>query len=503
MKKLFILIPLFLLAILVLTGCKTSPKHPGITTEDLRTHADSIALDATDTRNLHHALAVIDSLENKGELSKIRTIFFRTIAYNVHGEYRASMDLYYQLADIDVNSLDDQADYECYFYSYKDYLRLLCEMKRYDEALREAYAVNKKMKSVGDESFTLHHDIAEIIGECQLYLGQTDEAARNFQKSLKGVHDKLNVSQKPLDFRECQHTMKSVAMAYINAGAYRQALPWIERQDSLYTIASNRSNRDTVYIDEMKADISYCKALYEHARGGLRAAEIAYRDYLSTYTSKNLENIINSTEYLMLTRRYNEAADNYMMLQRFMQESGYEVDLENIGRYLLPKYRANVLAGRKDSALSVASQIAEAYDSALIRQKASDARLMAAVHDTEGKERLIAEQKTQLSQQQLVGTAVVLVLLVFIFVEYTLRRRKAYMKLNEVNRQLSEEVRGSLNVISGFSQVLSNPNPDLDWDDLRAISKQIQENCDRIGHTIDKTLDPKASEKSKEMTVKH
>ena len=491
MTKRFRLITLFLLAILVLAGCKSRPKHSGITTEDLRTHADSVALAATETRDLQYALAVVDSLERLGQLSKVRTIFLRTIIYNVHGQYRTSMNYYCQLADIDVNKLDDQADYECYFYSYKDYLRLLCEMKHYNEALREAHEVDKKMKGVGDETFTAHHDIAEIIGECQLYLGQTDEAARSFQKSLKGVHDKLNASQKPLDFRECQHTMKAVAMAYIHAGAYLMAIPWIERQDSLFTIASNRSNRDTIYIDEMKADISYCKALMERSRGGTRAAEIAYRDYLSTRTSKSLESIINSNEYLMLAGRYNEAADNYTMLQRFMQESAFEMDLDNIGRYMLPKYRANLLAGRKDSALSVASEIAAAYDVALAKQKQSDAQLMVAVHDTEGKERIIAEQKAQLSQQRLVGTAVVLLLIVFVFVEYTIRRRKAFMKL-------TDSVRTPLNVLSGCAQLLNNPDSDLDWDDLQAISKQIEENCGRISRAINKKPDSKQNEQAKE-----
>lgn len=441
MKKPAIILSIIIaLTAVIVLSCRPSRQHRGITDENQRTHVDSVIFAVFDTRDVPRTLAVIDSLEQTGELSTPRSIFYRTITYNLRGEYRKSLNYYYQLADIDVNTLDDQGDFECYNYSCKDYLRLLCNMKRYDIAIREAYAIDKKLKEAGDDDFARLHDIAEMIGECQLYLGQTDEAAHSFQNALNDIHNMLKIHHAPLDFRECQHTMNAVAMAYIQAGNYALAAPWIDRQDSLFTIASNRSDRDTIYIDEMKADISYSRALLEHAKGATRAAEAAYRTYLSTHVSKTLGSIINSTEYLMLTQRYAEAADNYMQLQRFMQESAFEVDLENIGRYLLPKYRANLFAGRKDSALSVASQIAEAYDSALTRQKHSDAMLLATVYDTEGKERQMAEQKAELIQLELIVTAIVMLLVIIFLAVYAYRRRKANIELRETNRQLIRQI---------------------------------------------------------------
>lgn len=432
MRKQTFIISIISLAIMIAMSCSSGRPHRGITDENQRQHVDSVIFEVFNTRDIPRVLAVIDSVEQRGELSEVRSIFYRTITYNNRGEYRLSLNLYYQLADIDASALDNQGDFECYIYSCKDYLRLLCNMKRYDMALREVYAFDKKLREAGDDDFTRLHDIAEMIGECQLYLGQTTEAAHSFQNALNDIHDMLKIHHAPLDFRECQHTMKSVAMAYIQAGDYSHAVPWVDRQDSLYTIASNRSDRDTIYIDEMKADICYCKALLEYKRGGSIAADRAYRAYLSTNTSKRLAYIINSTEYLMLTHRYKEAADNYAMLQRFMQESAFEADLENIGRYLLPKYRANLFAGRKDSALSAATQIAEAYDSALIRQKHSDAMLLATVYDSEGKERQIAEQKAEI----LIYTSIFMLLVIIFLAIYAYRRRKAYNELRELIRRL-------------------------------------------------------------------
>jgi tetratricopeptide (TPR) repeat protein len=428
-----------LLVAVAFTNC-TERVHRGVTDENQRQHVDSVIFEAFDTRDMTRTLFVIDSMEYMKELSKVRNIFYRTITHNQRGEYRKSLTYYYKLADIDACQLDDQGDFECYVYSCKDYLRLLCNMKRYDMALREVKIFDDRLKKAGDDDFTRLHDIAEMIGECQLYFGQTAEAARSFQNALDDIHDMLTIHHAPLDFRECQHTMKAAALAYINAGDFTKAAPWVERQDSLFTIANNRSDRDTLYIDEMKADICYCKALLEQARGGKIAAERAYRDYLSTRTSKRLGHVINSTEYLMLTHRYEEAADNYDQLPRFMRETAIENNIENIGRYLVPRLRANLYAGRRDSALSVATLIAETYDSALVRQRRSDAAMLAAVYDTEARARQVVEQKAQLSQNWLIAVCVVLLLIIVVMAVYAYRRRKAYYELHETNRQLIRQL---------------------------------------------------------------
>ena len=490
MQKVFRRYTLCLLAILVLFSCKPERQHRGITDENQRTHVDSVIFDAFDTRDVPRTLAVIDSVERLGELSKVRSIFYRTITYNVCGSYGKSLSLYYQLADIKASDLDDQGDLECFNYTCKDYLRLLCHiylrllchMKRYDVALREANAFDQKLREAGQDDFIRLHDIAEMIGECQLYLGQTDKAERSFQRALDDIHQMLKIHHAPLDFRE----------------------------DSLFAIASNRSDRDTIYIDEMKADLSYCKMLLAHKRGASYEADDAYRDYLSTRTSKRLGHIINSTEYLMQTKRYSEAAAHYEQLQRYMDASAFEVDLENIGRYLFPKYRANLLAGRKDTALSVATQIAEAYDSALAQQKRSDAALLATVYDTEGKERQIAEQRAELSHQRLISTAAVLLLIVIFFTVYIISRRRAYNKLDASNRklvlaneraeessrmktqfiqQISHEVRTPLNILTGFTQVLADPEIKLDDEELQSISKKMVENSDRITNLVNKMIE--------------
>ena len=113
MKKPTLYLFLSLLAILVFISCQPERKHRGITDENQRTHVDSVIFEAFGTRDVPRTLAVIDSVEKAGELSKVRSIFYRTITYNVASAYHLSMKLYSQLASVDVSELDDQGDFEC------------------------------------------------------------------------------------------------------------------------------------------------------------------------------------------------------------------------------------------------------------------------------------------------------------------------------------------------------------------------------------------------------
>lgn len=508
---------IFMLLILVaVCGCTDRKQLPtigsgGFNDAEGFNRADSIVSTIGDARNNHdRVLAVIDSLEQKGELSLAKTIFYRTITYNLMGQRSTSLRLYAQLSSIDMNDIKTEADLDAYLYSYHNYVRLLCEMKRYDRALREAYAADRKLKAAGYDAFADHHDIAQTIGECQLYLGQTDLAAQSFQKALQGVHTRLTTHHDALDFRECQKCMNAIVKAYMQTGRYAEATPWIEVQDSLYAEVDAHPQRDSVFLDEMKADICYSKALLAHAQGRTADAERAFNDYQSTQTAQQLGHIINSNEYLLLTHRYEEAARNYEQLDHFLKSGGYKADFENFGLFMIPKFRANLLAGHIDSALHIATIVAEYYDTALVRQRRIDSDLLTTFYDTEGKERQIAEQRAELSQQRLLTVIIAMaVFFIFLFI-YTIQRRKAYKRLDVTNRQLvianekamessrmktnfirqiSHEVRTPLNIISGFTQVLAAPDIKIDNDELQDISRQIMENSERITLLIDKMLE--------------
>ena len=164
------------------------------------------------------------------------------------------------------------------------------------------------------------------------------------------------------------------------------------------------------------------------------AAEYAeFRKYECAY---DVNGLIQSNDYLMNAERWEDAADNYEALDYFMEWSHGKFYLEEIYAYYFPKFRANYYAGRKDSALFVANQIAEAFDSAYIWQKRSSMAEMATIYDTQGKEKQIAEQKANLSRQRFIGTLIALLLLIAFFIIYTWHRRKAQKRLAIAHEKL-------------------------------------------------------------------
>ena len=504
-----------LLAMLAIAGCK---KHEHSESAGIYEYhetdgfnrGDSIIDKISDTREYDYMLFAIDSLNNIGELSKTKYLFYRTITLNLINQQLQSLKLYYQLDTLDLKQIKTQTDIESYVYTYNNSVRMLSDMRRFDRALREANKADKRLKSICYTTFTEHHDIAQIIGECQLYMGEEDSAAISFQKSLAGIYKRMEHHNGPLDLRECQKTMNAIAKAYIHKEMFDKVESWITIQDTLYNMAARDSRRDSVYLDEMSAEINYSKALLAIKQGKKKEAEQAYELYKQTNTAKGLYNVVNNNEYLMFAGRYAEAARNFERLDEFLLGNGYRCDLENIGRYMIPKYRANMLAGRRDSAIHVANVIAEYYNRALTDQKINDADLLTMVYDTEGKERQIAEKEAEISKQRLVAVVIGLIVLTLFFHIYGMMRRRAYRKLDATNKQLklaneraeessrikskfikqiSHEVRTPLNVLSGFSQVLAYTDIEIDKEELKSIRKKIVENTERITQLVDKMLD--------------
>ena len=503
------------LAVLAVASCSKQKKAESAGIYDYHetdgfTRADSIIDKLSDLRDYDLMLRATDSLYKKGELSKSKYIFYSTVTLNLLNQQLTSLKLYYQLDTLDLREIKTQTDIESYVYSYNNYIRMLCDMRRYDRALREVNKADQRLKWIGYTTFTEHHDIAQITGESQLYMGQEDSAAISFQRSLNGIHKRLVNHHNPLDLRECQKTMNAIAKCYMHKGLFYKVDRWIKIQDSLYVMAQNYPEPDSVYLDEMQAEINYSKALLAIKQGKKDVAEKAYKLYKQTNTAKTLYNIVNDNEYLMWSGRYAEAARNFERLDEFLLTNGYKCDLENIGRYMIPKYSANMLAGRRDSAIKVANIIAEYYNQALTDQKINDADLLTMVYDTEGKERQLVEKEAELSHQRLLAVGVITILVVIFFYFYAITRSKAYKKLDDTNKQLklanqraeesnrikskfikqiSHEVRTPLNVLSGFTQVLANKDIEIDSNELQLISQKIVENSERITSLVDKMLD--------------
>lgn len=147
MTKLCIRLIFITLALSTLGSCEQKKQNNNFEAADGYGIADSIVSAISDERDWPKFLATCDSFQQTGDISRVKAIFYKTVAFNLMGKYRASLSLYNQLADVNVSELITEADLESYIYSSKDYIRMLCDMRRYDRALRQARNADRKLRA--------------------------------------------------------------------------------------------------------------------------------------------------------------------------------------------------------------------------------------------------------------------------------------------------------------------------------------------------------------------
>ena len=192
------------------------------------------------------------------------------------------------------------------------------------------------------------------------------------------------------------------------------------------------------YFDEYQGRIEIMRAVALQGLGKADEAANAYKKFQDTDYSKTGPGRINSNDYLVAAQRFREAADNYRYLDKTLQDWGMEPSLDNIQLYMLPKYRANREAGRRDSAVVAAAKILAVLDSAITTQKNSTSAELATLYSTNEKEAEIARQKSSMQRMQFIGVGVALLLIIVFLILYTFHRRAATKRLAAAHQKLED-----------------------------------------------------------------
>ena len=420
----------------MLTACggKGSEKQGDIPTKRIPTRGDSIALAARFTGDFEHFLAVTDSLAAIGELSPIRADGYRGVAYFQMGQMDKCIECFRRVVAIENPPAEDFWDY---IHAGTNLVIMLTTDRDYDNAMHTALRLIDKLKEVdtpyrSGELQTLYLS----LGDTQMMLERHKEAAQSYDEAYKWVLQTRNDStNRPI--AASIETLENIAVSYIHH-KMDEAGVWVDRMDSLVTIYEQQPKPIEKEVKTLRALVMLHRAQVCQMRGKVADAYRYYADYSSTDFGQSIEGRINGCDYLVAAHRYSEASDNYIHLDQFIKDWGYDYNLETIGRNLLPKLRANYNAGRKDSALHVAMQISEVYDTALVRQKRSESAELATIYDTQGKERQIAEQRAQnrfvTSISLALGIVAVLVLAfaLYIFLQWRITQRR--------NRILAQQI---------------------------------------------------------------
>ena len=394
-------------------------------------HADSLVLMAYKQGDYQRMLTLADSLSARGELNELRTRGYRATAYRGMKDMKAAIASLRRA--IEVEDVSDN-DYFLMVHLKTLYAELQQLQGNSEGALRTALALIEQLRSDGYEDSEFCQRLYSVLGESQLNLDHPDEAAKYFERMYGILQKSIRNDSVGDHLMEGVEALGNVTSTYLADEQWDQAELWVDRLDSVFTLCrGTRYAADyPVYVDWYLASVKLSRALIAEVHGQQAKALQYYKEFQTTDFSKSDEGRMTGSSYLLLSHRYDEAAENYVVADRVMDDYGFESNLQMIGNVLMPKLRANYYAGRKDSALRVAMQIADLYDTAYVKQKRDATAEMATIYDVEGKERLIAEREAKISQQRFIGVTIALVILIISFLVYAwLRHRMAEMRAKQ------------------------------------------------------------------------
>ena len=354
---------ILLLMIMVLTSC-----HETIGHDVKASKADSILFNVGVRMEYDSLLILANAYEEQGLLSALDANRWRGVAYYHQGHYRMSEIYYRKAIECEVKTDEDQVSYnKC----ARRLSELLLVKGDYEGSLQVAIPAVKKMDETGIGSDIDYAILLNNIGCCQINLGQDDEAKESFLTARGHYANRWQSDSTSRGFQEAVLGTVYTSMAYINTRRYAESIYWIDRTEMLLGKYRQKSDARKDYFDEYQGRIEIMRAVAKQGLGKTDEAVEAYKAFLKTNYAKTGPGHINANDYLVMAKRYQEAADNYRYLDQTMEHWGMEASIDNIQLYLLPKFRANKEAGRRDSAKVVAEKILNVLDSAITSQKNS------------------------------------------------------------------------------------------------------------------------------------
>ena len=386
-----------------------------------------------DGADQQRTLFVVDSLEKARALSAVAANYYRGMAYSKDKQLRTTEWCWQK--NMIVRHLSP-SDLYFYYQTAASLSNLLVNKHNYEGALRIALPAVTRMEDTNSRLDLVHAILHESIGQCQLNLGRHDDAAVSYNMAFKKY---MQVAENDSTAGGLRHAIVdafNTALGYLHAKQYNEVLTWTDRTDSLIAPYRAKPGASEAFADHVQTRLNLLYAVALQTLGRDYEASEAYRAYESTGYGQSSYGRIDATGYLIAANRYAEAADNYRDLDGVLNEWGMDYSLDNIQRFLLEKYFANLKSGRNDSALAVATQAFELLDTAIAHAKQSDAAELAIVYDTQQMEREIANHQVNLSRQRLIGTIAVSLLITAFFIFYIIHRRKAQRRLQATFNEL-------------------------------------------------------------------
>lgn len=470
--------------------------------------------EVSDQKDNQRLLALTDSLTKAGDIRTGESHFWQGMAYYHLGDLSLAEFYWQETVNITSNSTD--ANDLVYYAKAASYLSSkYCRYGEFAMALQTSLPAVKRLEQLECDTTSDYTNLVIFTGCCKAHFDKNDPTADEMFEYAWQMHNE-NIRAK--DTKEAYHDavagLINIAYGWNNEEEYEKALLWTDRFGQYVAEYRERFGDDEKYIDKQWGRYKVFRATALAGLGRYDEADSDYADYQQTNFSKSMEGITNSSDFFNVAHRWNEAVACYRYIADYLYSNNAMYSLENIQRYMLKKYHANVMTGNDDSTNIAARQICEVLDSAIMHARRNDADGLQAIHkkDTE-----ILQREIRSAELRRINFIIMILTLLVAFAIYAIYRHRMQRKLAQYNAQLeqknellmvanaraeesakmkthfiqqiSHEIRTPLNILSGFTQVVTTPGMELDDETKQNINRQITENTDRITGLVNKMLE--------------
>ena len=452
-------------------------------------------------------LLLADQFEASKDMSPMKTCYWRGYAYSRQKKVRLAEKQWRKAFEISINTEEDM-DY--YAKCANRLSGLLLVKGDHDAIMKDIVPAMQRLKEAKKDNSTDFAFMQVAVGSCQLQLGNPKDAADDFEDAYTKYLDIIRKDPSISNFTSAIVGVINMTEQNLAVRDYPEARDWTEHFAELLKQYMQLPSPDKVFLDKQLGRLNLYRATSLQGLGHKAEAKAAYNRALKTNYAKTAEGQYEAISYLMTAQRWQEATRCFERLDELNQRYERTLSLEYLHNFLIPKYQANINAGKTDSALAVGRKIYQELDSAIVRMQRDDAAELATLYNTQQKEMELAEQKAIMENHRFWNLVVIFIIVSILFsVIFFLRNQsakrleKAYKKLEEANertkessrmktsfiQQISHEIRTPLNILSGFTQVITTPGMTLDEETQKDISQKIMENTNRITGLVNKMLE--------------
>ncbi|MBR1409471.1 MAG: serine/threonine-protein phosphatase [Prevotella sp.] len=427
------LLACFSLVIVLIAACEER-KETGLE----KNTANGLVLDAYKQKDYPLLLALADSLAKTGSISEVQSYYWRGYASDKMGQKRAA-EYYWKIAEGSVNDFKNADEMEYYAKSASRLANLKCVKGDYEGTMQTAIPVVNKLEELGCDTTSDYINLLIFIGCSQSRFADTEEGTtKNFERAYTKHLEHITNAPSQESYKSAIAGIVNIAFNYLTIHKYKEALYWCKRYEELLDKYEQLPNVSHDYLDKQRARQNIYRATALANLDQPRESYIAYSAFKNTEFSKSAEGIYDEGEYLINTEKWEEAADCFQHLNELATLYHLEFTFDNLQNFLLKKYQANRMAGRKDTVYAVSTYICDSLSAAIDRYKHEDAAELATIYDTQKKESQIAEQKASIQRERQLAAFITILLILGFFIAYTLYKRKSTLRLTKAHEELKQ-----------------------------------------------------------------